>query len=382
MKQAIYTFLLTIFCTALTGCSNAFLPESRDITNVQLMRTLALDPGEEARVAVTAAGDVQPSDEGGEAQPPTILSWEAPTVFSACLTMQTYGDGYISFGHVSHCLLNAELPEQVGGYLLDFVERDFEMRMDIDLYAVTEGRAADLLTETASGSQSATKRLDSISNDLSLTSQGWPMTLRDFLVDLADNGCALLPVAALQEEEGETTIVCDHLCWFREEQLGGELTGEQSRAAAILLGQAKSGAVEATLSDGSVVGLRITGATVHWQPQWEGDSLTELTAQVSVTADLAELRGDAAPYEPSVQEELNQCLAQALEEQIQDLMDLCQAENADLIHLRRKMGMQCPARSGILQEQWDEWFPQLTLTAQVVATVERSYDVNRAEVSA
>lgn len=382
MKQAIFTFLLIIFCTTLTGCSNAFLPESRDITNVQLMRTLALDPGEEARVAVTAAGDVQPSDEGGEAQPPTILSWEAPTVFSACLTMQTYGDGYISYGHVSQCLINADLPEQVGSYLLDFIERDFEMRMDIDLYAVTEGRAADLLTETASETQSATRRLESVARDLKLTSQGWPVTLRDFLIDLADNGCALLPVAALQEEEGETTIVCDHLCWFREEQLGGELTGEQSRAAAILLDQAKSGAVEATLSDGSVVGLRLTGAEVRWQPQWEGDTLTGVAAQVSVTADLAELRGNADPYEPSVQEELNQCLAQELEGQLQELLDLSQAENADFLHLGRRLGVQCPARSGALQENWAEWFPQLTLTAQVEATVERSYDINRAEVNA
>ncbi len=382
MKQAIFTFLLTILCTALTGCSNAFLPESRDITNVQLMRTLALDPGEEARVAVTAAGDIQPSDEGGEAQPPTILSWEAPTVFSACLTMQTYGDGYISYGHVSQCLINADLPEQMGGYLLDFVERDFEMRMDIDLYAVTEGRAADLLTETASETQSATQRLESVACDLKLTSQGWPVTLRDFLIDLADNGCALLPVAALQEEEGETTIVCDHLCWFREEQLGGELTGEQSRAAAILLDQAKSGVVETTLSDGSLVGLRLTGAEVRWQPQWEGDTLTGVTAQVSVTADLAELRGNADPYEPPVQEELNRCLAQKLEGQLQELLDLSQAENADFLHLGRRLGVQCPARSGALQENWAEWFPQLTLTAQVETAVERSYDINRAEVNA
>ncbi|MCD7928524.1 MAG: hypothetical protein LUF80_06665 [Oscillospiraceae bacterium] len=382
MKHAIYTIILTIICTMLTSCSNTFLPESRDITNVQLMRTLALDPGEEAQVAVTAAGDVQPGDEGGEAQPPTILTWEAPTVFSACLTIQTYGDGCVSYGHVSQCLINADLPERVGGYLLDFIERDFEMRMDIDLYAVTEGRAADLLTETASGSQSATQRLESVARDLSLTSQGWTVTLRDFLIDLADNGCALLPVAALQEEEGETTIVSDHMCWFREERLGGELTGEQSRAAAILLGQAKSGAVEVTLSDGSLVGLRLTDAEARWQPQWEGDTLMGVTAQVSVTADLAELRGDADPYEPSVQEELNRCLAQTLEEQLQDLLDLSQTETADFLHLGRRLGVQCPARSDVLQEHWDEWFPQLTLTAQVEATVERSYDVNRAEVSA
>ncbi|MCD8334164.1 MAG: hypothetical protein LUC35_02170 [Clostridiales bacterium] len=382
MKRYSAAAILTALLLPLTGCQTSFLPEGRDITDVQLMRTMALDPGEEARVAVTVAGDVQPGDEGAEAQPPTILTWEAPTVFSACLTMQTYGDGYVSYGHVSQCLLSADLQEQAGSYLLDFIQRDFEMRMDIDLYAVTEGRAAELLTETASASQSATERLDSVARDMKLTSQGWPVTLRDFLIDLADNGCALLPVAALQEEEGETTIVCDHLCWFREEQLGGELTGEQSRAAAILLGQAKNGAVEATLSDGSLVGLRLTGAETRWQPQWEGDTLTGVTAQVAVTADLAELRGDADPSQPSVQEELNRLLAQTLEEQLQELLDLAQQENADFLHLGRRLGVQCPARSGALREYWDERFPQLELTAQVEAAVERSYDVARAEVSA
>lgn len=376
---------IPIVClAALLAISNAgggeeIFPIARDITNVQMMRTLALDQGEDARFLVTVSGGVRAGDEGSDPQPPVILSWEGETVFAACLRIQTYGDGYVSLGHVGQCVVSAEVAQGGTESLLDFVERDDELRIDTDLYVTEEEPAAAVLTEVASSSKAATDRLDSIRRDLGTESLGWPVTVREFLTDLEDNGCGMAPVVELEQEEEEMTIRCDRMCWFREGKLAGTLTQEQSRAAAILLGQAESGAVECTLSDGSLAGLRLTGADCGWEPVWEGDELTELRLTVTVRADLAELQGGASPNDPAVRRELNEGLSAVLREQIASLIAYTREENADLLHLRRTIETACPARYRRIEENWERWFSAVPIAVRVNGVVERSYDIDRAE---
>lgn len=366
----------------LTGCTGPFFPTSRDITNVQLMRTMALDKGEEpGNIKVTVSGGVRPGSEGGGPQPPVILSWEAPTVFAACLTIQTYGNGYVSFGHVGQVLLSGPLAEEGVTPVLDFVERDFEMRMDTALY-VTEDSAADLLSETASEHSAATDRLESVRRDLALESKGWEVSLRDFLIDIEDNGCGMAPALRLEEEKEEQNMICDRMGWFQDGRWGGELDEAQSRAAAILTNHGESGAVEVKLSDSTTAGVRLTSERCQWVPVWNGGVLTGLTAQVKVRADLAELQGNADLYNSSIRQELEQKVSETLERELNSLLRLTQEQNADLLHLSRTLQTQEPWNYRRIQREWDEWFPTLELTAQVETTIERSYDVNRGEEAA
>lgn len=373
--------LLMALCLFMTGCSGDFFPVARDITNVELMRTMALDKGEDGNISVTFSGGVRPGDQGSEAQPPVILTREASTVFAACLTIQTYGDGYVSYGHISQCVLSAESSDKAVSDLLDFLERDFEMRLDTDIYVTTEGKAADLLTEVASKNKAATDRLDSISRDLPLESYGWPVLVRDFLIDIEDNGCAMAPVVRLTEEEDETTISCDNMCWFQDGKYKDELDQDLSRAAAILTGQATSSPVEVTLSDGSTVGLRLTDVKCSWKLDWKEGVLAGAEVQVSAKADLAELQGDADIYQYSVQEEIDQKLSEELKKPLQELLELSQKEKADFLHLGRKFGVQSPSKSYALKEHWDEWFPEMRFQVKVDSVVERSYDVNQSEAT-
>jgi spore germination protein KC len=380
MKNTIALLLTTALCLGLTGCSGNFLPVARDITDVQRMRTMALDKGEtEGNVSVTVCSGLQSGNQSTQPQPPVILTWEAPTVFAACLTIQTYGDGYISFGHVGDCVFSKEAAEETVTGLLDFMERDFDIRMDMNLYVATEEKASDMLTEVASETRSATERLESIARDLSLESYGWSVTVREFLIDIEDNGCALAPAVQLKEEEDGMSISCDRLCWFKNDRYGGTLEKLQSRAATILCGQGKTGAVEVQLSDGTVMGLRLTQEKCSWKPKWEGDKLTGAEVTVEVQADLAELRGNADVFQLEVQQEMNQRLSETLKQELTDVLTLSQQENADFLHLRRTFNLKYPSKYEQLNAHWEEWFPEMELEVKVVSRVNRSYDMNQGE---
>ncbi|MCD8086043.1 MAG: hypothetical protein LUF28_06925 [Clostridiales bacterium] len=55
--------------TLLTACGSDFLPQGKEITQIELMRTLAVDAGEGGLTGVTAAGGVRSDPDGGDAGP-------------------------------------------------------------------------------------------------------------------------------------------------------------------------------------------------------------------------------------------------------------------------------------------------------------------------
>lgn len=379
MKKALILLPLTLLLTSCT--QTAVLPIARDIANVQLMRTMALDRGKDGKVKVTVAGDVRPGSEGASPQPPIILTEEDETVFGAALHIQTYGEGYVSFGHISQCILSAEAAahENAVTELLDFIERDFETRISTDFYVTEEDSAEKIVTETSGENQSVTQRLGSLRRDFGLESHGWPVTVREYLLDLSDNGCALVPSLRLEENEDGTTIVSSEMAWFREGTFQGVLSPQMSRATAILEQKLESGAVQLTLSDGTAVGLRLTGGKSQWEPVWEDDGLSGLNLKVTLNADLAEEQGTADFYRREVMEEAERRFEGVIEGQLRELMNLCQEENADILHLRRKLGVQCPSKHRLLEENWEEWFQKADIHIEVDGNIQRSYDIGRSE---
>lgn len=361
----------------LTGCSKpSFLPIARDISNVQLMRTMSIDKGQGNNLKVTVSGSVRPSHDGGSPQPPVILTHEAETVFRSVLHIQTYGEGYVSFGHIGQVIVhaNAFQEQDSAAKLLDFVERDYETRMSTELYVTEQRQAADILTETASETHSADQRLDSLRQDLGLESLCWQVSAREFLTDIEENGSSLLPLLRLEENDDGMTISSEQMAWFREGRFQGSLTAEQSRGAAILQNKLKSGGAEVTLHDGTKLGLLLTGAKAQWKPLWTDNRLTGLTLTVTLTADLTEEQGNARFSDPAVTREAENRLSGAIQGELRDLLSLSQRENADFLHIGRSISVQCPSRYGILEQNWTNWFPDAAISIQVTSTIQRSFD--------
>lgn len=380
MKSFAQLAALLALCLPLTGCTGDFLPEEEEITNVELMRTLAVDEGErDGTISVTAAGGIRPGDQTSDPQPPVLLSWEAPTVFSACVTMQTLGNGYVSYGHVGECVLGADASKQTVRQLLDYVVRDFEMRVDTELYVSVQQNAGELLRAVANKTKAPTDRLQSLTRELPLQSSAWSVKIRDFVIDLSENGCALAPAIRVIQNEKEKTVACNQMCYFANEHFAGTLSPELSRAAAILSGKAKSGVAVVTLSDGSTAGLRITDIQHSWKPHWDHQQLTSADLSVHVQTDLAELNGNPNLFQPQVQQDINQQLSRQLQKQIQDLLAFSQQNHTDFLHLGRTLRMYSPARRNLVKQCWEEWFPNMNFNVQVDCTVERSYEINRAE---
>lgn len=370
-----------MLCCALTanllcGCSPRFLPQPKDISNVELVRTLAVDSAPENRVKVTVSSGVKREGSGGNGgQEPLILEQEASTVFAACQMIQKSGSGYVTYGHVTECVIGKGAAEAGIDRILDYIQRDYEMRLDTLIF-FTEETAAEVITKSGGKDIAATDRLQEIGKELPLESKGWACTVREFLTDLYDNGWAMMPVVRLEKEAEQDTLVSDGMALFQETDLKGRFPPEMGRGVCLLLNQGEMSYLDLDTQKDGVAGLKLTGQKCEWNAQWQGDELTDLTAEIQVQADLSEVSGKLDALNEDTVGRMEQTLAETLADEAAQVLEQEQ-KVGDFLHLKRTLMTQYPMKAGLIQRQWENWRKKVTFHVKTSCVVQQSYDVSR-----
>ena len=359
----------------LTGCDSNFLPRSQDISQVELVRTIAVDSADRDQVKITVSGGVKRTADGSTSKP-LILEQEAGTVFAACQMIQKNGSGYVSYGHVTECVVGTEAAQAGIDRVLDYIQRDFEMRLDTLLFLADQEEAGTLLKKTADKESAATERFQEIDRELPLKSQAWPCTVREFLVDLYDNGWSMMPVVELVKEQEGYGIGTGGMALFYETELVDKLDTRTSQGACLLLNQGRVGYMDVDLPDSGIAGLKLTDENCRWSTQWTGEDLTGITAELQVTADLAEVSGTVDLQEETVLREIEKKLAaQITEEAAAALRE--EKKHGDFLHLEREVAARHPGKIKQIRENWDRWLETLTFHVETQTVIRQSYDVGR-----
>lgn len=369
--------IVTALALLCTGCSGNFLPQSQDIAHTEIMQTLAVDRASNGLYTVTAAGGVRSGDQGSDSQPPVVLSASGVTIANACLTIELAGDSNISYSHVLECLIGEDTARESVWPLVDYMERDYETRMNAKVF-VTEGMTAKELIDAATQEQTAvTDRLEAIARDVPMKESDWPYTLNMLLQDLSDNGAALLPVLYL-DESGENPEVCPGgLAWFKDGAMRGILSKPLSRAAWLLQNAPENSIFEVELPEGGAASLRLTSVKRTLSPKWENGTLTGLAVNLKIGVALADLQSDQRHTQGTeLLPTLEGTISDYLEQGMGEVIALSQQEGADFFHLSREIAVQSAPHKAALNAHWEEWFPKLPVEVQVETTVERSYDTS------
>ena len=405
--------LVVALCLALTGCQGDFLPYARDIEAIELLRTLGVDAAEDGEeLVVTVSSGVQHTGAGGQADKPVVFSQTGQTIYEACNTIQTFSDAYIFFGHVTEWVLGEDVARRGMTNLVDYMERDAQMRLNTKVFVVKDGRAEDLLKGLATDAAAATDRLSAIELDYQLKSIAYPYTVKELLSQMEENGCGLVPALVLEDKQAEQngdeqggrpasfdavetagsgqgegqgkesvegeekSVRSVGYGYFKDNRLAGFLDEDASRGVNLLLNQVRNGTVQVEMPDGGVVALRIVKSRCDWIPQMEKGVLTGMTARLAVDADVAEVWRKNSPEDAGMLELLQQELDRAVKELAEQALEISQREQADFLHLERSAAIEQPWFHSELEEHWDEWFPNLDFAVEVDGTVKRSYDIS------
>ena len=375
MKKAAWILCCVLTANLLCGCSPRFLPQPKDISNVELVRTLAVDSAPKGRVKVTVSSGAKREDSGSGGKEPLILEQEASTIFAACQMIQQSGSGYVTYGHVTECVIGKGAAEAGIDRILDYIQRDYEMRLDTLIF-FTEETAAEIVTKSGSEDIAATDRLQEIGKELPLESKGWACTVREFLSDLYDNGWAMMPVVRLRKEAEQDTLVSDGMALFQETSLKGRFPPELGRGVCLLLNQGDMSYLDLDTEEDGVAGLKLTGQKCKWSAQWQGDELTDLTANIQVQADLSEASGKLEELNEDVMSRMEKTLAKTLTREAIQVLEQEQ-QVGDFLHLKRTLMTQYPMKAGLIQQKWEQWQKSLTFHVKTGCVIQQSYDVSR-----
>ena len=375
MKKAAWILCCVLTANLLCGCSPRFLPQPKDLSNVELVRTLAVDSAPKGRVKVTVSSGAKREDSGSGGKEPLILEQEASTIFAACQMIQKSGSGYVTYGHVTECVIGKGAAEAGIDRILDYIQRDYEMRLDTLIF-FTEETAAEIVTKSGSEDIAATDRLQEIGKELPLESKGWACTVREFLSDLYDNGWAMMPVVRLRKEAEQDTLVSDGMALFQETSLKGRFPPELGRGVCLLLNQGDMSYLDLDTEEDGVAGLKLTGQKCKWSAQWQGDELTDLTANIQVQADLSEASGKLEELNEDVMSRMEKTLAKTLTREAIQVLEQEQ-QVGDFLHLKRTLMTQYPMKAGLIQQKWEQWQKSLTFHVKTGCVIQQSYDVSR-----
>lgn len=336
----------------LGGCGRG-LPQAREMDNMALMRTLAVDQGEtEDTVLVTASSARRSRGVQGESEPPLILSAQRESIAGACRAMRAMSDSDVFFGHVDQLLLGEGMARS-GGVLnaLEHFSRESELGLGTRVWVIRENLAQEVLYSTKE--QGAESRLTALMQDGSQDLAGMECTAGKVLTRIMEGECPWIPALVLDEENSSLReqgygILKDGILEFWAE-------GDAARGLALSQGYPGNELIE--LSGGVA---QLDSASLTCVPVMEDEKLVGLTLDLRLLGRV-KLPGTLGRkgLEEGVQERAVGWLKAAL--------SLAQERKTDFMGLARMVGVSKPEAWKDIAGQWTQVFPELDIQMRCTA---------------
>ncbi len=351
MKKWLGLFFIPGFLF-LTGCGKG-VPQAKEMDNMALMRTLAVDQGDsEDTVLVTASSARRSRGIQGEVEPPLVLSAQRKSVAGACRIMGTMSDSDVFFGHVDQLLLGETLARSGGTTdVLEHFSRDSELGLGTRVWLIRDGLAQKVLQSKEE--QGAESRLTTLMQDSQLGWSGMDRTAGKVLTGIMEGESPWIPALVLDEETGAL--------W----ELG--------------YGVLKEGVLEFVVEGDAARGLELS-------QEYPGNELIELSGgvarldSVALTCIPVMREGELVGLELDLRL-LGQMMMPGvlgrtgLEEGLQEraagwlksALELAQEKQTDFMGLARMVGASRPKIWHKISGQWKQVFPELEVQLRCTA---------------
>ena len=371
--RLIITFIMV--CALLSGCglSGGVAANHRALDKIRLVRTLGYDS---AGGAVTLSASSGKQGEDGEI---LLLRRSGDSIFYAMDSLQDYStQGQLFFSHTQYIVLGRETAEAGIGPLLDFVERDVQMRLGTELFVLKNSDADMLVLGNGDDSYDVTEVLTSAKQDIVQRAASHVSTVRETAVALSEQGAALVCLLRAVETEGSVkleknglTAVPDGFGILKEGKLVGALDQEQAEAVTLLLGHPGTVSRTFSLPGGGEITMQFDRLDGGVEASWNEDG-TPGPVRVSLKVRAAVAGTDGGDDGPGP-ETLTAALEQSLEDDLSEALALSKTLNADFLAVGKQLRLSGGERYQALPADWLERM-EFDLSAEAV--IGRSFDLS------
>lgn len=360
-KTARVVELLLLFLALLFLTSCSYLPVSQEMGNMALLRSFAVDLGEEDIWNVTVSTGVQAKGMQGEEEPPTVLSGEGGTLLGACRSLENLTDHTVFYGYVDQLILSQEVAEEGILPVLEYFISNPSLSLGTGIW-LTEESATEILRATEE--EGADAFLSTLVKESQLGTAGITRKVGDVLTEIREQQSSFIPVLAPTQSQGLLEVGYGIL---KEDTFLALLQGDEATGLSLLKEQDQL--LEITNLEGTYA-LELSGISVCYKGVWEGSGVSRKLNSVQVYLDV---QGDLMEY-PSLPSELEQenlvfQAEQELQHYCENTLEVLQNLEADVLFMGNHLALKHPSRTRELISDWNETFPSLELTVETSLTL-------------
>ncbi|WP_138417261.1 Ger(x)C family spore germination protein [Aquibacillus sediminis] len=391
VKKLKIVCVIIIFILFLTACWDA-----NELTDLALATALAIDQ-EDDQIKLTVQV-INPDEIAGNnftnRTAVSTYSSTGETVFEALRKLTTIAPRKVYLSHIHVIVIGEALAEAGIARNLDFISRDHEMRADFHL-AIARGHtaaeainiltplekiSAEKLASSIESSQQAWAKTKKVSLDVllsSISSKGKEAVLTgvDIIGD-PNQGNKLDNVEAVHSP---TFVKVDTVGVFKNDQLVGWLSGDDSKGLNYVINEVESTVEETACEEGDdkKVVAEVIKSNTKMEGKFKNDTPT-VAIDIKTEANIGDVECGIDITDPSNFEKIEKQLGKEIEQLIKDSIDQAKELESDIFGFGEVISRSNYKRWKEIEGRWSDVFvQQLQTEVNVDVTLRRTGTVTQ-----
>ena len=360
----LWIFLITTAPLYLTSCWNY-----REIDKIAVVAGMAVDKNPKNNNFICTVEILDPTLKAGEgATQSVIISEEGTTIFDTVrnLIMKLGKKAY--WAHAKIVILSEAVSKEGVLQVLDWIDRDAEVRSDMLLAVSREKTAAEVLKTEGLLIPMTSLQINEILKTQRAVAKTPSIELYKFIDILStDKTENILPTITLQREGNKKIPKAQGAAIFKKDKLIGFLDGSDTMKLLWILDEVDGGIVDLPTLEGAPIqiSLEIYRSRTKVIPVQKGEEL-QMLVTITPTLEIGEV-GSHFDFTNQVKEEqFKHAVERYMEKHLEDFIRKIQREyNADIFQFGSVVKRKNPRLWREIEPQWDKIFSDLKVNVEV-----------------
>lgn len=359
--------LLILSLMLLNGCW-----DYKEINKLSIVAGVAADRSEAGKYNLTF--EIVDLHDGGEETKikSRLIESEGESIFDAIRNVLRTISPKPYFGHMDVLILSESVAKEGIASILDFLNRDAEPRLNVDLLISSGKTAKDILSTESLTTAIRSIEIENLLDAQEILSISRRVKVYEFVNELPCNGIApVLPVIKVTESSGVKTSLLSGTAVFRGDKMVGYLNEEESRYYCYLTNNVKGGLIVLEglpNMNNTDISLELYACNTITKPIYTNGKIS-MDISINAIVSLAEQgSGNSDNSEISIQK-----IQKAAEDYLKDrtamtIRSVQKEFGLDIFGFGRKIHMQMPELWKEINQDWNMIFKDMEVN--VSASVE------------
>lgn len=352
MKKLYLLLYIIMFIPLTTACWNY-----REVDRITIVTGFAIDKKDDQGNYLLTFEVIDFQEASNEQKIESILiESEGETLMDAIRNSISKNFPKLYFGHTTIVILSREVASDGALNVIDFMFRDAEPRLNINLFVSEEKTAGEILKAKALTSELMSVEITNILDEQISLSKALPVPAYKFVNALVEDGISGVMTSLCTVENNEEKVV--KLCGtavFKEDKLQGFINDEETYALSFILDEVKGGIIVANVgseTDEEKISLEILESSTKVKPVYDDNKLS-IIVSIDTKVALIEHNSKKSYNDEEGRKELKRIAEEQLRDKIESTIEKVQKEfGADIFGFGNRFYKELPQ---VWKERGKEW---------------------------